>query len=73
VDKHTATAAIVTTGFELAKNVFQLHGVDSSGDVVFRPAAMSVPAGGATDRSAAGRRARESPCPPSCRRTALMR
>lgn len=36
MDKHTASTAIATIGIDLAKNVFQLHGVDASGKVVLR-------------------------------------
>lgn len=38
MDKHTANDAIATIGIDLAKNVFQVHGVDVSGQVVLRRA-----------------------------------
>jgi hypothetical protein len=39
MDKLTANTAIATIGIDLAKKVFQLHAVDSSGKVVLRRAA----------------------------------
>jgi transposase len=38
VEKTTAKAAIATIGIDLAKNVFQVHGVDAGGQVVLRRA-----------------------------------
>jgi transposase len=36
IDKHTANSAIATIGIDLAKTVFQLHGIDVAGKVVLR-------------------------------------
>jgi transposase len=30
---------ITTVGFDIAKSVFQVHGIDAEGNVVLRPAA----------------------------------
>jgi transposase len=39
MDKHTANSAIATIGIDLAKTVFQLHGIDATGKVVMRRSA----------------------------------
>jgi transposase len=36
MDKHTANSAIATIGIDLAKTVFQLHGIDVAGKAVLR-------------------------------------
>jgi hypothetical protein len=36
MEKHTAGRAIAAIGIDLAKNVFQLHGIDAAGKVVLR-------------------------------------
>jgi hypothetical protein len=36
MDKHTANSAIAAIGIDLAKTVFQLHGIDVAGKVVLR-------------------------------------
>lgn len=38
MEKSTANGAVVTLGIDLAKNVFQLHGVDAAGKVVLQRA-----------------------------------
>lgn len=38
MEKHTANCAIATIGIDLAKNVFQLHGIEAAGKVVLRRA-----------------------------------
>ena len=38
MDKHTANRAIATIGIDLAKTVFQLHGIDAAGRVALRRA-----------------------------------
>jgi hypothetical protein len=39
MDKHTANSATATIGIDLAKTVFQLHGIDATGKVVMRRSA----------------------------------
>ena len=36
MNKSTSESAIVTLGVDLAKNIFQLHGVDAAGQVVMQ-------------------------------------
>jgi transposase len=38
MNKYTAISAIAAIGIDLAKNVFQLHGIDEAGKVVLRRA-----------------------------------
>jgi len=36
MNKHTANNVMATIGIDLAKNVFQLHGIDTAGTVALR-------------------------------------